>query len=134
MLTLTLPQAIAAFERGVAIPSSWHTREGAEFRCGAAAWAFETWLGVVGIPFEPYAVDVAAGDNRLYHVMTRVGDVFVDWTARQFGNLPFPAVWTQCDLDAMGWRDLDEDDAVIVAVHESAHRFDLPMPPLRNQP
>ncbi len=118
-----LEECIRLYGEMIARPRRWDTPEGALNCCGAAAWAFETTLIQFDIPFSCYAVALDTDDGIMFHVMTKVGDLAIDWTARQFlPGAPFPAFFTQRDFDELGWREITEDEAKNVIAHESIHR------------
>ena len=94
----------------------WHTVQGANNRCNVASDAFLHVLSDHGIEgeIEHYERDVTLdrveypyGDlgGCYYHWAVRVGDMIIDWTARQFDkDAPFPAVW---EAERREWRNCE---------------------------
>lgn len=102
-----------------AIENSWNTTCGAAGNCCFASEDFMDMLGELGLPknssklewydlqtdtsWHPSLGQVAMDRARLpfsnidgcnFHVAVRIGNVIIDWTARQFDEKAgFPAIW-----------------------------------------
>lgn len=125
-MTATLPEAIDAFAVLVGRPFGWDTPTGALNNCGDASLAFERFCAECSLPAQKVAMtglpdyvrELWEADCGLClseggredgaqdcHVVVRVGDLFVDWTRRQYQpDADFPHVSTRADLEAEGWH------------------------------
>jgi len=99
-----------------------HTKDGAEGLCLEISCDFLTYLGEVGFDvsneqlflreyiFDPMGKEEALrqkfddhldsfpfdSDGCRFHFVVKVGELIIDWTARQFGEKnPFPAIWRE---------------------------------------
>lgn len=95
----------------------WDTEDGATGMCGDASDLFLHVLDENGIEdaliehYDPeiildcldYPFDLT---KCRYHWAVRVGDLIIDWTARQFdADAPFPAIWKE---ERREWRNVIE--------------------------
>jgi len=117
MYQVTLDEAIQTIA-AVGEMYQWHTPQGAQLQCGAAAygfvlmmqeWGFDAYSQrLMGRP--DYAVSGRADwfplmdDDNERHIVGMIGDVSYDFTARQYSeSMEYPRIRTKAELESEGW-------------------------------
>lgn len=114
-MEINLPNAIEGFR--IAFDEHWRygwgNTETATNQCGTASYAFAMFLGSMGLDHEevlmiqrlkiPDVYPDAVSESKS-HVVVRHGDIYIDWTRRQYQpNADFPHICARFDLEAEGW-------------------------------
>lgn len=82
----------------------WHTPEGAEGDCNDASLAFCRFAAASNHPVQTQQIFRRVSKDVQSHVIARVYDLCIDWTARQFDpEADFPRITTQQILEEEGW-------------------------------